>query len=42
MKVKQFETPGSSQYAYVVSCGSEAIVIDPMRKFEQYLEYAAT
>lgn len=41
MRIKQFETPGLSQYAYVVSSGSEAIVIDPMRDFEPYLQYAA-
>ena len=41
MKVQQFETPGLSQYAYVVSSESEAIVIDPMRDFDQYLQYAS-
>ena len=40
MKVQQFEIPGLSQYAYVVSSESEAIVIDPMRDFDQYLRYA--
>ena len=41
MRVQRFETPGLSQYAYVVSSESEAIVIDPMRDFDQYLEYAS-
>lgn len=41
MKVKQFEIPGLSQYSYIVSSGSDAIVIDPMRDFDRYLHYAA-
>jgi hydroxyacylglutathione hydrolase len=40
MKIKQFEVAGLAQYSYVVSSGSEAIVIDPMRDFDRYAEYA--
>ncbi|MBE7182261.1 MAG: MBL fold metallo-hydrolase, partial [Terriglobus roseus] len=42
MKIKQFEIPGLAQYAYVVSSKGEAAVIDPMRDYERYLDYAAS
>lgn len=41
MKIKQFETPGLAQYSYVLSSEGQAIVIDPMRDFDRYTEYAA-
>jgi len=41
MRIKQFETPGLAQYSYVVSSKGEAIVIDPMRDFDRYTQYAA-
>ena len=41
MKIKQFEVPGLAQYSYVVSSEGQAIVIDPMRDFDRYMEYAA-
>lgn len=41
MKIKQIEVPGLAQYSYVVSSEGEAIVIDPMRDFDRYTEYAA-
>lgn len=41
MKIKQFEVPGLAQYSYIVSSEGEAIVIDPMRDFDRYTEYAA-
>ena len=41
MKIRQFEIPGLSQYSYLVSSGSDGIVIDPMRDFDRYLNYAA-
>ena len=41
MKIKQFEVPGLAQYSYVLSSEGEAIVIDPMRDFDRYTEYAA-
>ena len=40
MKIKQFEIPGLSQYSYVVSSEGEAVVIDPMRDFDRYTDYA--
>lgn len=40
MNVKQFEIPGLSQYAYVISSEGEAIVIDPIRDYNLYLQYA--
>lgn len=41
MKIKQFEVTGLAQYSYVVSSEGKAIVIDPMRDFDRYTEYAA-
>jgi len=40
MKIKKFEVPGQAQYSYVLSSEGEAIVIDPMRDFDRYTEYA--
>jgi hydroxyacylglutathione hydrolase len=40
MKIKQFEVAGLAQYSYVISSEGEAIVIDPMRDFDRYTEYA--
>ena len=40
MKIKQFEVPGLAQYSYVLSSEGEAIVIDPMRDFDRYTDYA--
>ena len=40
MKIKQFEVPGLAQYSYVLSSEGQAIVIDPMRDFDRYTEYA--
>ena len=40
MKIKQFEVAGLAQYSYVVSSEGEAVVIDPMRDFDRYTEYA--
>ncbi len=40
MKIKQFEVAGLAQYSYVLSSEGEAIVIDPMRDFDQYTQYA--
>ena len=41
MKIKQFEVPGLAQYSYILSSEGQAIVIDPMRDFDRYTEYAA-
>ncbi len=40
MKIKQFEIPGLSQYSYVVSSEGQAVVIDPIRDFDRYTDYA--
>ena len=40
MKIKQFEVPGLAQYSYVLSSEGQAIVLDPMRDFDRYTEYA--
>ena len=40
MKIKQFEVQGLAQYSYVLSSEGQAIVIDPMRDFDRYTEYA--
>jgi hydroxyacylglutathione hydrolase len=40
MKIEQFEVPGLAQYSYVVSSEGQAIVIDPMRDFDRYTQYA--
>ena len=40
MKIERFEVPGLAQYAYVISDGDEAVVIDAMRDVERYVEYA--
>jgi len=40
MKIRQFEVAGLAQYSYVLSSEGEAIVIDPMRDFDRYTEYA--
>lgn len=40
MKIKQFEVAGLAQYSYVLSSEGEGIVIDPMRDFDRYTEYA--
>jgi hydroxyacylglutathione hydrolase len=40
MKIKQFEVTGLAQYSYVLSSEGEAIVIDPMRDFNRYTQYA--
>jgi hydroxyacylglutathione hydrolase len=41
MKIEQFYVAGLAQYSYVVSSEGEAVVIDPMRDFDRYTEYAA-
>lgn len=40
MKIQQCEVPGLAQYSYVLSSEGEAIIIDPMRDFDRYTEYA--
>ncbi|MEO6912075.1 MAG: MBL fold metallo-hydrolase [Edaphobacter sp.] len=40
MKIEQFEIPGLAQYSYVVSSQGKAVVIDPIRDIDRYLDYA--
>jgi hydroxyacylglutathione hydrolase len=40
MKIERFEVAGLAQYSYVVSDRGEAVVIDPIRDVERYVEYA--
>ena len=40
MKIQRFEIPGLAQYSYVISSGGRAAVIDPIRDFDRYIEYA--
>ncbi|WP_260703030.1 MBL fold metallo-hydrolase [Edaphobacter flagellatus] len=41
MKIERFQVPGLAQYSYVVSDGGQAVVIDPIRDTDRYLDYAA-
>jgi hydroxyacylglutathione hydrolase len=41
MKIERFEVPGLAQSSYVVSDAESAIVIDPIRDIDRYLDYAA-
>lgn len=41
MKIERFEVAGLAQYAWIVSDGGEAVVIDPARDSAPYLAYAA-
>lgn len=38
MKLKRFETPGISHYAYLLVDGGEAALVDPRRDVDAYLE----
>jgi hydroxyacylglutathione hydrolase len=40
MRIKQFEVAGLAQYSYVISSQGQSIVIDPMRDFDRYTDYA--
>lgn len=39
MKIERFEVPGLAQYSYRLSSDGKAVVIDPMRDVDKYLEY---
>lgn len=38
MKIELFEVPGLAQYSYVVSDNGSAVVIDPIRDFEHFVD----
>ena len=40
MKIQQFEVPGLSHYSYLLGSRGQAIVIDPKRDVDTYLDYA--
>jgi hydroxyacylglutathione hydrolase len=40
MKLKQFEVPGLAHYSYVLASQRQAVVIDPKRDIDTYLQYA--
>lgn len=40
MKLKQFEVPGLAHYSYVLASQGQAVVIDPKRDIDTYLQYA--
>jgi len=40
MKIERFEVPGLAQYSYAISSNGKAIVIDPIRDADRYVDYA--
>ena len=41
MKFQRFEVPGLAHYSYVLGAAGKAVVVDPKRDVDTYLEYAA-
>jgi hydroxyacylglutathione hydrolase len=41
MKFQRFEVPGLAQYSYVLGAAGKAVVVDPKRDVDTYLDYAA-
>jgi hydroxyacylglutathione hydrolase len=41
MNIRRFEVPGLAQYSYMISSSGEAVVIDAIRDFDRYTDYAA-
>src|SRR5215471_955331 len=41
MKIQLLEVPGLAHYSYVLSSGGRAVVIDPKRDVDTYLDFAA-
>jgi hydroxyacylglutathione hydrolase len=41
MKFQRFEVPGLSHYSYILGAAGKAVVVDPRRDVDVYLEYAA-
>jgi hydroxyacylglutathione hydrolase len=42
MKIKRFEVPGLAQYSYIVSDAGQAVVVDPIRDIDRYVDYLAS
>jgi hydroxyacylglutathione hydrolase len=41
MKFQRFEVPGLSHYSYILGAAGKAVVVDPRRDVDTYLDYAA-
>lgn len=41
MRLQRFEVPGLAHYSYILESGSNAVVIDPKRDVDTYVDYAA-
>lgn len=41
MRLQRFEVPGLSHYSYLIACGGQAVIVDPKRDVDTYLEAAA-
>ncbi|MDP9266851.1 MAG: rhodanese-like domain-containing protein [Acidobacteriota bacterium] len=41
MKFQRFEVPGLAHYSYVLGAAGKAVVVDPQRDIDTYLDYAA-
>jgi hydroxyacylglutathione hydrolase len=41
MKLQRFEVPGLSHYSYLIACGGQAVIVDPKRDVDTYLDAAA-
>lgn len=41
MRLQRFEVPGLSHYSYILESGASAVVVDPRRDFDLYVDYAA-
>lgn len=41
LKMERFEVPGLAHYSYLVWSGGQAVVVDPKRDFDTYVEFAA-
>lgn len=41
MKLQRFEVPGLAHYSYLLACGGQAVVVDPKRDIDTYVDYAA-
>lgn len=40
MKLQRFEVPGLSHYSYILESQDQAVVVDPKRDFDTYIQYA--
>jgi hydroxyacylglutathione hydrolase len=40
MKLQRFEVPGLAHYSYLIACGGQAVIVDPKRDVDTYLDAA--